>query len=51
VELGRRSTVVDSTLGATAWVRNQVEQADTDLLWEMVRLFCERVMSEEVDAA
>jgi len=33
-----------------AWVRKQVEQADTDLLREMVRLFCERVMGEEVDA-
>src|SRR3990172_3730343 len=33
-----------------AWVRKQVEQADTDLLREMVKLFCERVMGEEVDA-
>jgi putative transposase len=42
--------VVDTTMDALAWVRKQVEQADTDLLREMVRLFCERVMSEEVDA-
>jgi transposase-like protein len=33
-----------------AWVRKQVEEADTDLLREMVKLFCERVMSEEADA-
>jgi transposase-like protein len=33
-----------------AWVRKQVEQADTDLLREMVKLFCERVMAEEADA-
>jgi transposase-like protein len=33
-----------------SWVRKQVEQADTDLLREMVKLFCERVMSEEADA-
>jgi putative transposase len=33
-----------------AWVRKQVEQADIDLLREMVKLFCERVMGEEADA-
>jgi transposase-like protein len=33
-----------------SWVRKQVEQADTDLLREIVQLFCERVMSEEVNA-
>jgi Transposase, Mutator family len=33
-----------------AWIRKQVEQADTDLLQEMMKLFCERVMGEEVDA-
>jgi transposase-like protein len=33
-----------------ALVRKQVEQADTDLLREMVKLFCERVMSDEADA-
>src|SRR3990172_9464159 len=33
-----------------AWVRKQVEQADTDLLREMVKLFCEGGMGEEVDA-
>jgi putative transposase len=33
-----------------AWLRKQVEQADTDLLREMVKLFCERLMGEEADA-
>jgi transposase-like protein len=42
--------VVDTTMDGLSWVRKQVEQADTDLLREMVKLFCERVMSEEVDA-
>jgi len=36
---GRRSTVVDATMDGLAWVRKQVEQADTDLLREMVKLF------------
>ncbi len=42
--------MVDTTMEPLAWVRKQVEQADTDLLREMVKLFCERVMSEEADA-
>jgi transposase-like protein len=42
--------VVDTTMDGLAWVRKQVEQADTDLLREIVKLFCERVMGEEVDA-
>jgi putative transposase len=42
--------VVDTTMDGLAWVRKQVEQADTDLLREMVKLFCERVMGEEADA-
>jgi putative transposase len=42
--------VVNTTMDGLSWVRKQVEQADTDLLRELVKLFCERVMSEEVDA-
>ncbi len=42
--------MVDTTMDGLAWVRKQVEQADTDLLREMVKLFCERVMGEEADA-
>ncbi len=42
--------MVDTTMDGLAWVRKQVEQADTDLLREIVKLFCERVMGEEVDA-
>jgi transposase-like protein len=37
-------------MDALSWVRKQVEQADTDLLREIVKVFVERVMSEEVDA-
>ncbi len=29
--------MVDTTMDALAWVRKQVEQADTDLLREMVK--------------
>jgi hypothetical protein len=32
------------------WVCKQVEQADTDLLREIVKPFCEQVTSEEGDA-
>jgi hypothetical protein len=42
--------VVATTMDGLAWVRKQVEQADTDLLREMVKLFCERLMGEEADA-
>jgi putative transposase len=42
--------VVDATMDGLAWVRKQIEQADTDLLREMVNLFGERVMGEEADA-
>jgi putative transposase len=49
-ELGRRSTVVDTTMDGLSWLRKQVEQADTDLLREMVRVFAERLMAEEADA-
>jgi putative transposase len=42
--------VVDTTMDGLTWLRKQVEQVDTDLLREMVKLFCERVMAEEADA-
>ena len=42
--------MVDSTMEGLSWVRKQVEQADADLLREMVKLFCERLMGEEADA-
>jgi putative transposase len=42
--------VVDTTMDGLSWVRKQVEDADADLLRDMVKLFCERVMSEEADA-
>jgi putative transposase len=42
--------VVDTTMDGLTWLRKQVEEADTDLLREMVKLFCERLMGEEVAA-
>ena len=42
--------MVDTTMDGVAWLRKQVEQADTDLLREMVRVFAERLMAEEADA-
>ena len=42
--------MVDTTMDGLSWVRKQLEQADTDLLREMVKLFAERVMAEEADA-
>jgi hypothetical protein len=33
--------VVDTTMDGLTWLRKQVEEADTDLLREMVKLFCE----------
>jgi putative transposase len=42
--------VVDTTMDGLSWLRKQVEQADTDLLREMVRVFAERLMAEEADA-
>jgi hypothetical protein len=48
--LGRRNAVVDSTMDGLSWVRKQVEEADTDVLRAMVKLFVERVTGEEADA-
>jgi Transposase, Mutator family len=45
-----RWTVSRAAMDGLSWVRKQIEQADTDLLREMVKLFCERVMGEEADA-
>jgi hypothetical protein len=42
--------VVDTTMDDLTWLRKQVEGADTDLLRETVKLFCERLIGEEVDA-
>lgn len=42
--------MVDTTMDGLSWLRKQVEQADTDLLREMVRVFAERLMAEEADA-
>ena len=37
--------MVDSTMDRLSWVLKQVEEADTNLLREMVKLFVERVMA------
>ena len=42
--------MVDTTMDGLGWLRKQVEQADTDLLREMVKVFAERLMAEEADA-
>jgi len=42
--------VVDETMDALGWLRKQVESADTDLLREMVKVFCEGLMGAEADA-
>jgi transposase-like protein len=42
--------VVEPTLDPVAWLRKHLEQADTDLLREMVRTFAQALMSAEADA-
>jgi len=42
--------VVPDTMDALSWLRKQLESADVDLLREMVKGFCERLMGAEVDA-
>ena len=42
--------MVDETMDALGWLRKQVESADTDLLREMVKVFCEGLMGAEADA-
>lgn len=42
--------MVDETMDALGWLRKQVESADTDLLREMVKVFCEQLMGAEADA-
>jgi putative transposase len=42
--------VVEPTLDPVVWLRKHLEQADTDLLREMVRTFVQALMSAEADA-
>ena len=37
-------------IGSLAWLRKRVEEADTDLLREMVKVMAEMLMSAEVDS-
>jgi transposase-like protein len=42
--------MVKERIGSLAWLRKRIEQADTDLLREMVKAVAETLMSAEVDA-
>jgi putative transposase len=42
--------VVEPTMDPVVWLRKHLEQADTDLLREMVRTFVQTLMSAEADA-
>lgn len=42
--------MVDTTMDPLEWLRKQLEEADTDLLREMVRTFVQALMSAEADA-
>src|SRR3954454_3000417 len=46
----RRSTVVDTTMDVSSWLRKQLEDASPDLLRAMVQDFAEALMSAEADA-
>jgi len=45
----RRSTVVDPTMDAVESFRKQLDGAGIDVLRELVKVFCERLMAEETD--
>jgi putative transposase len=42
--------VVDTAMDPLEWLRKQLEEADADLLREMVRTFVQAPMSAEADA-
>ena len=42
--------MVKEMVGSLAWLRKRIEQADADLLREMVKTMAETLMSAEVDA-
>ena len=46
----RWKTVVEQTMDPMVWLRKHLEEADTDLLREMVHAFIETLMGAEVDA-
>jgi hypothetical protein len=50
VDEARRSTVVETTMDVSGWLRNQLEEASPDLLRSMVEDFGEALMGAEVDA-
>jgi len=42
--------MVKERVGSLAWLRKRIEQADADLLREVVKTMAETLMSAEVDA-
>jgi len=46
----RRKTVVEPTMEPLAWLRKQLEEADVDVLREMVATFAQVLMGAEADA-
>ena len=42
--------MVEERIGNLAWLRKRVEEADTDLLREMVKAMAEALMSAEADS-
>src|SRR6266508_3878234 len=46
----RRNTVVEPTMDPLVWLRKHLEEADTDLLREMLHTFIQALMGAEVDA-
>ena len=49
-ELGEEVAVVEPTMDPVVWLRKQLEEADVDLLREMVATFIQALMGAEADA-
>jgi len=49
-ELGEEVAVVEPTMDPVVWLRKQLEEADVDLLREMVATFVQALMGAEADA-
>jgi len=46
----KEETMAKERIGSLAWLRKRVEEADTDLLREMVKVMAEMLMSAEADS-
>jgi len=51
IEKERRSPMVEPTMELLDWFRKQVEQAEGDVLQEMLRIFAETLMDADASAA